>query len=75
VQKTPRSNGSPPSPSASTVKASEQLTSFELAAQRAYARYSAEVWTQLAPGERSQAIYEELRSIDKETARAGNGRR
>jgi hypothetical protein len=58
-----------------TVGAGDQKTSFELAVERALGRYSAEMWAQLAPGERSQAIYEELRLIDTETALTGRRHR
>jgi hypothetical protein len=50
-------------------------TSFETAAERAQARYPAEVWSQLGPGHRSHAIYEELRVIDEEVARTRRSRR
>ena len=57
----------PPAP-AEAPATDELKTSFELAAERARARYSAEMWGQLGPGERSYAIYDELRRIDAEQA-------
>ena len=42
----------------------DQPDRFELAAQRARARFSAEEWVLLDPGRRSGAIYTELRRID-----------
>ena len=63
------------SPSSATAQdAAEQKTSFEFAAERARARYPAEIWSQLGPGERSQAIYQELRALDEEIVRAGRNR-
>jgi hypothetical protein len=66
---------SSPAPRPPVAEASAQKTSFEVAVERALARYSAEMWGQLGPGERSQAIYEELRLIDAEAAHATPGRK
>lgn len=57
---------SPPVPRAA---AEGQKGSFELAAERARARYTDQVWALLDPGQRSNAIYAELRLIDTEAAR------
>ena len=65
----------PPPSSPDAMPGVEQKSSFELAAERARGRYPAEVWSQLGPGQRSQAIYEELRVIDEEVTRTRRGRR
>jgi hypothetical protein len=57
---------SPPVPEAATEG---QKSSFELAAERARARFPDEVWALLDRGQRSNAIYAELRLIDSEAAR------
>jgi hypothetical protein len=63
----------PPPPSLEA--GAEQKSSFEMAADRARARFPAEVWSQLGRGQRSQAIFDELRVIDEEVARTRRGRR
>jgi hypothetical protein len=49
--------------------AEDHKSSFELAAERARARFPSGVWALLEPGQRSDAIYAELRLIDAEAAR------
>ena len=44
---------------------------FQTAAARAEARYSSADWSALSPKERSDAIYRELRALDKPIDKEG----